>query len=472
MDGKSHSTDIVVTRAGDLESGFSALTDLLRRVRDGGVESDFRSVEQEIRGLSAVIECAAIATALESCEPEAEEVEVDGRRYKRLKGPNEVTYFGVAGGLRVSRHLYREVGVRNGPTIVPLELSAGIVEGLMTPEAAQANAYLAQALPSREAKEVAARLGVLPASRTSLARVATEMGRRWETRRVEAEDYLMSEFEVPEKAVAVSVSVDRVSVPIEEPRKRAPGRPRKGAPKRPVAVVYRMAYCAVLTLHDEEGAPLRTLRYARMPGATTSRQLESAVAGDLSAVLGQRPELRLVTLADGAPEMQSLLDRITEGWLVEARLIDFWHLVEKLAPAISATGREVDAKLKLWKEKLLKRDDAVEQIELELRTWELNYDDELPAGLYDALTYLENNRDRMRYASARAANLPIGSGHVEATCKTIVATRMKRSGARWKSEGGQAVMHLRALATSSRWNDAMDFLLGTYREQSPKPLAA
>ena len=64
-----------------------------------------------------------------------------------------------------------------------------------------------------------------------------------------------------------------------------------------------------------------------------------------------------------------------------------------------------------------------------------------------------------------AAGLPIGSGYVEATCKTLVATRMKRSGARWKPRGGQAIMHMRSLAMSTRWEEGMDFLLGTYVAQ-------
>ena len=62
----------------------------------------------------------------------------------------------------------------------------------------------------------------------------------------------------------------------------------------------------------------------------------------------------------------------------------------------------------------------------------------------------------------RAKGLPIGSGHVEATCKTLVSTRMKRSGASWKTPGGQAVLSLRSLARSSRWSAAMEFLLATY----------
>jgi hypothetical protein len=467
MAGKSHETDSIVTRSSELSERIAALAEYVEANRSVGQRHPFQESEQRIRELTASIETAATAIVLEQFEPTAKVVEYQGRQYRRLNQANEATYYGMVGGLRVSRHLYREVGVRNGPTIVPLEINAGIVEGLATPLAAKAAAFLLQALPSREAEETARQLGVLTMSRSTLIRVTEAVGRRWEENRLDGENHLLEKMEVPSEAVAVSVSTDRVSVPMEEPRSRPRGRPRKGAAKRPVDVVYRMAYCGVLTLYDEEGEPLRSIRYGRMPGARAATEIESSLAGDLHGILGERPDLRVVTLADGAREMQNMLDNITNGLEVEARMLDFWHVVEKLADAVSSTGRDAKPKLSKWKRALRNDDHAIERIDVELRTWAIEYEDDLPAGLYDALTYIENNRDRMRYATVRAAHLPIGSGHVEATCKTIVSTRMKRCGARWKRNGGQTVMHLRSLATSSRWEDAADFVLSTYVEEAP-----
>ena len=68
----------------------------------------------------------------------------------------------------------------------------------------------------------------------------------------------------------------------------------------------------------------------------------------------------------------------------------------------------------------------------------------------------------MRYHSMLSQGFPIGSGCVEATCKTLVSVRMKRSGASWKTPGGQSVLNLRSLAKSSRWEKAMKFLMSTY----------
>ncbi|QDV34633.1 ISKra4 family transposase [Tautonia plasticadhaerens] len=59
--------------------------------------------------------------------------------------------------------------------------------------------------------------------------------------------------------------------------------------------------------------------------------------------------------------------------------------------------------------------------------------------------YIRNNLHRMDYPRYRAAGWQIGSGHIEAACKTVVNRRLKRSGMRWGGDGADAVCQLRAL---------------------------
>ena len=68
------------------------------------------------------------------------------------------------------------------------------------------------------------------------------------------------------------------------------------------------------------------------------------------------------------------------------------------------------------------------------------------------LAYFRKNRRRMQYAKVAAEGLPIGSGVVEAACKTLASTRMKRSGMRWGHTGGQAILTLRSRQQSGEFD--------------------
>jgi len=57
--------------------------------------------------------------------------------------------------------------------------------------------------------------------------------------------------------------------------------------------------------------------------------------------------------------------------------------------------------------------------------------------------YFTTNAERMRYPTFRAQGMHVGSGIAEAACKTVVATRLKRSGMRWTPDGLDALLPLR-----------------------------
>lgn len=67
--------------------------------------------------------------------------------------------------------------------------------------------------------------------------------------------------------------------------------------------------------------------------------------------------------------------------------------------------------------------------------------------------YLENNADRMHYDEYLRAGYPISTGVIEGACRHLVKDRMERSGMRWRLEGAQAMLDVRATYQSSYWDE-------------------
>lgn len=364
----------------------------------------------------------------------------------------------------MTRSLYRQCGNRNAKTVDTVSLRAGALYGWL-PEAAKAAAFLLQQGTSREAEATARALGVLPYSRSSFERVTHDVGAMHSVVREEVEQRLIEASVIPDKARAVSVALDRVAVPFEEPRARPRGRPKKGAAKRPIKRVWHMAYTGTVTLHDANGDALHTIRYGRVPTNGCDALLDRMLA-DVKELRGKRPRLKVEVLSDGAVELEDALDRVFNKASLGVEVhrgIDFWHVIEKLGAAARIIhGDAASPIVERWKLLLRNSGTARGRILNELyasglRDVRTGIGDERP--VHEAITYLENHGERMNFPAALAAGLPIGSGNVEATCKSLFRQRLDRTGARWKEDTAQHIVDLRAQALSGRFDAALDLTL-------------
>ena len=254
------------------------------------------------------------------------------------------------------------------------------------------------------------------------------------------------------------MSVDRTGLPFEEPVKRGPGRPKKGAPKRPCHVVKRQCYCACLTLHDERGRALATQRFAALPG--DGDELVEDARACLNQLVEQYPKARVVGICDGAVEMQRRVLEVAADHELEAQVVDAWHAVSYVSQAFGALGYNESSRREMVR-RVLENKTGVKEVLIRLRTAQLKSSVE---EVERAVTFLQNNKERMDYVRAREQGLPIGSGCVEASCKCVVAVRFKRSGARWKAEGAEALLHIRSWLTSDQGvaPPILDAFLDTY----------
>ena len=433
----------------------------------GGRAVDYGKFEKAVEDSVGGLEREVHRRLLQRLDIDQPRVFIEGKVFARV-GRYEASYQTKAGAVSVARSIYREVGLRNAKVVDPVSLRAGVVEDGWLPATARAMGHLIQQGTSREAEATARELGRLPYSRSSFERVGHAVGALVTGARLDIEDALIEELEVPTTAESISVSLDRVSVPMEEPRPKPPGRPRKNAPKRWIVRNYRMAWCGTVTFHDENGEALHTIRYGRMPNANPTEVVD-AMSADVEHVLAKRPDLKVSLLCDGAPDLWAALDAQLNGaalGVAPHRLVDLWHLLEKLgrAAVVIHGSSSAEAVLKRWRMRLLNSSIAASTILAELKgSGRENVRVGETRPVHDAITYILNHVDLMDYASARKAGLPLGSGNVEATCKSLFELRLKRPGARWHEQTGEHVVQLRALALSDRWSRGVTLALAPLR---------
>lgn len=422
--------------------------------------ADFQTFEEELHRLVMEVEREVLAEELARYDIDVPAIKVEGVHHRQVVRCEGV-YVSRAGEIRVLRSLYRAAG--EARSICPLELRAGIIEGYWTPLAAMLAVWCVAHLTAQEAEELLRRVGGMAPSRSSLDRLPKLLSEQWEAQRTRFEESLQVVESVPEAAVTVGVSLDGVMVPMKggnRQQKRAAARARGKQTRGPAG--YREASSGTLTFYDAEGERVGDTRYVgRMP-ERNKRTLKEMLEDELLAVLDERPDLTVVAVADGARDNWTWL----EGAMPEGTIfvLDYFHAAEHLKRALDSAHGEGSTKSRA----------EFERLRLLLRDDEQGIDKIINAIAYQRrlhprrkslateLRYFRLNHSRMRYALFQDQGLPIGSGVVEAANKTLVTVRMKRAGARWSIDGGQAILTFRALAKSHRFDRAWELLAGIY----------
>ena len=154
-----------------------------------------------------------------------------------------------------------------------------------------------------------------------------------------------------------------------------------------------MAFVLCWSLYDKDGKHLYPARGGRMPYDGASYEVEERLRWDLLQILERRPDLRVVALSDGAPEMINILQRVTEGVEVEVQLVDVWHALEYVADACRALGIDPALELARAKKYLFDHDDGAVQVlrrMQRLRTERRTAKKPVPKLLTDAIRHFEN----------------------------------------------------------------------------------
>jgi hypothetical protein len=248
-------------------------------------------------------------------------------------------------------------------------------------------------------------------------------------------------------ATRLYVAMDGTGVPAVP--KETQGHAGKAADGKAKTREAKLGCVFTQTSFDEKGRPIRDLASTTYVGAIeTAEQFGPRISAE-AVRRGLQQGTATVVLGDGAPWIWNL----AQTYFPDAvHIVDLYHArqhveaVARLAFGGSESG-------KTWA--AARRDELDDDVDMvitairQLSSTDLAVQDELRK----EAEYFETNKLRMCYQHFHARGFFVGSGVVEAGCKTVIGQRLKQSGMRWTVAGANAVIALRCRLLSNRWDD-------------------
>ncbi|MHB1431115.1 MAG: ISKra4 family transposase [Streptosporangiaceae bacterium] len=243
------------------------------------------------------------------------------------------------------------------------------------------------------------------------------------------------------------IAIDGTGVPMMTAETE--GRPGKGEDGKARTREVKLACAFTQTAVDEDGYPVRD------PGSSSYLATFAPAAGFgvLMAAEARRRGAgharQLTVLGDGAHWIWNLA---SQHFPEATQIVDLYHAREhlhdlgKLLAFMLGSGHED------WLAERISELDAgdIAAISAAARVFPLA--GTKAGALETALGYFETNAPRMRYKHFRSHGLFVGSGAVEAGCKSVIGQRLKLSGMHWSEPGATGILTLRCQQASGRWD--------------------
>jgi hypothetical protein len=356
----------------------------------------------------------------------------------------------ILGPVTLRRGWYHCPQCRHG--LAPRDGELGITGMSMSPGLAAMNDLAAAAEPFAAAARLIEELAGIRLTAKRVERAAEESGARAALEVRERAALIgtrkllpLPPDPLPDKLYAV---IDGTGVPVTA--KETAGREGKGDDGKARTREVKLAVFFTQDKLDENGYPVRDRHSASV---VTSFE-PAAGFGKLVRAEGIRrgaDHVRQMTvIGDGAAWIWGIA---TDKFPGATQIVDLYHAREHLHALTRSLEFMLLGRKDEWLAARLEDLDYgdIEGIEAAVRQYPLvgTKKDEADK----ELGYFLNNAPRMRYNWFRSRGLFVGSGVVEASCKSLIGARLKQSGMRWRLAGADAIITLRAEEASRHWNE-------------------
>lgn len=245
------------------------------------------------------------------------------------------------------------------------------------------------------------------------------------------------------------VSFDGTGVPMI--KRETAGRRGKGESGEAHTREAKLGCVFTQTGTDEDGRPQRDEASTTYVGAIEpAAEFGWHIYGEAER-RGLRRAAQVIVIGDGAQWVWAIADEHLPG---AVQIVDLYHAREHLTDLSKVIYEGQSSKASRWCDRRMTQLDEgnLESVLRSMRRVQ-------PRGkkakeeLRKTINYFERNRARMRYGEFRRQGLFVGSGVVEAGCKTVVGHRLKQSGMHWSLRGANAIIALRCTQLSGRWEE-------------------
>jgi hypothetical protein len=357
----------------------------------------------------------------------------------------------VVGPVEVLRPYYLCAHCGVGQFPVDVELDVENTE--FSPGVRRMQAMVGQEAPFDHGREQMKVLAGLEVTTKSVERTAEAIGADI-AQREQTEIHKALQLELPvvagEPIPVLYVQMDGTGVPVV--KKEMVGRQGKTEGQPAHTREVKLGCIFTQTTWDKEGYPIRDPDSTTYTGAIESAEEFGRRIYAQTCGRGWSRALKKVVIGDGAEWIWNLValhfsDAMQIVDLYHARQ-HLWEVARKLYP--NNEGKQ-KAWMKIHQKRLLDRG-KIEKLVGALRSIESD-NSEVREKIRTEADYFERNAERMRYPKFRGQHLFVGSGVIEAGCKTVVAFRLKRSGMFWTVRGANAILALRCCHLNGEFED-------------------
>ena len=413
---------------------------------------DLEAIEMAVRSAMHHAGATALGELLQFSAPAAEQRRIPcacGHQavYQELRSKPVLT---AVGAVRISRPYYLCAHCHDGQFPADVELDIDHTE--FSPGVRRMQAIVGQEVPFDQGRQQMKLLADLEVTTKAVERTAEALGEDIAARE-QTEIQQAMQLDLPvivgEPVPVLYVQVDGTGVPVV--KKETVGRQGKTAGQPAHTREAKLGCVFTQTTWDEEGYAIRDPDSTTYTGAIeTAEEFGKRIYLEAWKRGWSRAQKKVV-MGDGAEWIWNLADQYFPG---ATQIVDLYHARQHLWDLARKLHPNDESRQNRW---MMVHQDLLDNCKIKKLVTSLRSIQtpiaELAEKLRTEAEYFRRNARRMRYPKFRRQHLFVGTGVIEAGCKTLIGRRCKQSGMFWSVRGANGILALRCCQFNGRFED-------------------